>query len=108
MLFDEPFVLHDHHRQEGDAELLGDRDLAGLRPGGPGQQDDQKRAQDQSHGSLLSSGRRAASSSGTSTSRPSTRNELVLPWMSRFRLALTPPSSTSSMTKLSACRFGSS
>src|ERR1700690_2716893 len=45
---------------------------------------------------------------GTRTGMPSSRNELLLPWPSRLRLPLTPPSSTSSITKLSAGSSGRS
>lgn len=51
--------------------------------------------------------RRGAAQSATSTSRPRIRKLQDLPWESRFRDSLTPPSSAWSMTKLRAPRWSS-
>ena len=49
----------------------------------------------------------AQSASGTTISRSSRRKASALPWLSRLRASLTPPSSTSSSTKFIACSCGS-
>src|SRR3954463_4901304 len=51
---------------------------------------------------------RSTSAAGTGTVAARSRKESDLPWPSRPRLALTPPSSTSSRTKLKAWSLGRS